>query len=49
MEDKYVYLIIGIAIGFSVIDDLIKDYRPTFIYLICTGKSEEESRSLEET
>jgi hypothetical protein len=28
-------LTIGIAIGFSVIDDLIKDYRPTFIYLIC--------------
>lgn len=27
-------LIIGISIGFSVIDDLIKDYRPTIIYLI---------------
>lgn len=27
-------LMIGIAIGFSVVDDLIKDYRSTFIYLI---------------
>lgn len=27
-------LTIGIAIGFSVVDDLIKDYRSTFIYLI---------------
>ena len=27
-------LIIGITIGFSVVDDLIKDYNSTFIYLI---------------
>ena len=27
-------LIIGVSIGFSVVDDLIKDFRPTFIYLI---------------
>ena len=27
-------LIIGVSIGFSVVDDLIKDFSPTFIYLI---------------